>query len=156
MSNEESKATSAERMVRRFMLAALPLGIVPGPLLDLTLLGALQLKMLHSLAKHYGIPFSHEAARSAIATLISSSGTISISLIAARFAFPVIGRLANLVSLTLFSGASTYALGRVFIQHFESGGTLLTFDPEAVREYYISQFDRGKEIVKTSFVGVKP
>jgi hypothetical protein len=47
-------------------------------------------------------------------------------------------------------------MGKVFIQHFESGGTFLTFDPQQVRDYYAQQFEKGKEEVSKSFVGVKP
>ena len=42
------------------------------------------------------------------------------------------------------AGASTYAVGKVFVQHFESGGTFLNFDPEDVRDYYAEQFEKGK------------
>jgi len=33
-----------------------------------------------------------------------------------------------------FSGAYAWALGKVFIQHFQSGGTFLDFDAEKVKE----------------------
>jgi hypothetical protein len=31
--------------------------------------------------------------------------------------------------------AATYAIGKVFIQHFASGGTLLDFEPPNYREF---------------------
>ena len=40
----------------------------------------------------------------------------------------------------------TYAAGRVFHQHFASGGTFLTFDPDKVREYYAQMLEEGKTI----------
>ena len=46
------------------------------------------------------------------------------------------GTIASGVSTAVFAGASTFAVGKVFIEHFESGGTFLTFDPERVLEYY--------------------
>jgi hypothetical protein len=58
--------------------------------------------------------------------------------------------------MALLGGASTYAVGRVFIQHFESGGTLLTFDPAKVRDYYTHQLDTGHKRIAESFAGVKP
>ena len=48
--------------------------------------------------------------------------------------------------MVLTSGASTWALGKVFIQHFESGGTFLDFNPEKVREYYKVQFEEGRKM----------
>jgi hypothetical protein len=33
---------------------------------------------------------------------------------------------------------------KVFIQHFESGGTFLDLDPDKVREYFKAQFEEGR------------
>ena len=40
-----------------------------------------------------------------------------------------------------FNAAATYALGRVFIQHFECGGTILDLDPDKVREHFRREFE---------------
>ncbi|NJL59719.1 MAG: hypothetical protein HC887_08825 [Desulfobacteraceae bacterium] len=45
------------------------------------------------------------------------------------------------------AGAMTYAVGRVFLQHFESGGTFLNFNPEEVKEHYARLFEEGKKVV---------
>ena len=45
------------------------------------------------------------------------------------------------------AGASTYAVGQVFIQHFESGGTFLDFDPDKVKAYFAEQVEKGKLVV---------
>jgi len=36
--------------------------------------------------------------------------------------------------MATLGGASTYAIGRVFKQHFEKGGTLEDFDPKKVAD----------------------
>jgi uncharacterized protein (DUF697 family) len=64
-------------------------------------------------------------------------------------AVPVVGQLAGAPAMVLFCGASTWALGKVFIQHFESGGTFLNFDPASVQEYYRAQFEEGKKVAHT-------
>ncbi len=51
--------------------------------------------------------------------------------------------------MVLFCGASTWALGKVFIQHFESGGTFLDFKPEEVKEYFKAQFVEGRKMATT-------
>jgi len=48
--------------------------------------------------------------------------------------------------MPVVSGAFTYAIGKVFIQHFASGETFLTFDPEKVRDYYTEMFEEGKKV----------
>jgi uncharacterized protein (DUF697 family) len=76
--------------------------------------------------------------------LLSQTGTaVGGSLIKA---IPVIGQIAGLFSAPILYGASTYATGKVYNQHFASGGTFLTFDPEKVKDYYTKMFEEGKKV----------
>jgi uncharacterized protein (DUF697 family) len=70
-------------------------------------------------------------------------------------AVPVVGALAGAPAMVLFCGASAWALGKVFIQHFESGGTFLNFEPDQVREYFKAQFEEGKAMASTMSKGKK-
>jgi uncharacterized protein (DUF697 family) len=140
------------------MLWSLGVGLVPFALVDMVALAGIQLKMLRALANLYGLEFSTQLGKSLIAALLGGGIPVSLSSKVARLAvrsIPVYGWVASLFSTSLFGGASTYAIGKVFIQHFESGGTLLTFDPRKVRAYYAEQFEHGKEVGK-SFAGIKP
>ena len=58
----------------------------------------------------------------------------------------VAGSTVGRSTMPVFAGASTYAIGQVFIQHFESGGTFLDFEPAKVREYFRRQFGRGRDL----------
>ena len=53
-----------------------------------------------------------------------------------------------LASASAFGGATTYAVGKVFIQHFEMGGTLLNFNPDEVRKYFQEQYQQGMKKTK--------
>ncbi|MCI5140318.1 MAG: hypothetical protein D3909_00955 [Candidatus Electrothrix sp. ATG1] len=59
---------------------------------------------------------------------------------------PLAGHAVGLVAMPITAGATTFAVGKVFNQHFSSGGTFLTFDPEKVRDYYNSMFEKGKNV----------
>jgi membrane protein YqaA with SNARE-associated domain len=48
---------------------------------------------------------------------------------------------------SLLGGATTYAIGSVFAQHFESGGTLLDFDAKKMRSYFSNKLAEGKDVV---------
>jgi len=37
-------------------------------------------------------------------------------------------------------------VGKVFVQHFESGGTFLSFDPEKVRSHFEEELKMGKAV----------
>jgi hypothetical protein len=41
-----------------------------------------------------------------------------------------------------FSACATYVIGKVFIQHFASGGTLLDFNPPDYREFIKAQKEK--------------
>ena len=58
---------------------------------------------------------------------------------------PVIGPWLGGTSVTLVAGASTYVIGRVFAQHFDSGGTFLTLDPVEAKRAYSEGLDKGKD-----------
>jgi uncharacterized protein (DUF697 family) len=133
-------------------------GLVPLPLLDMALLSGIQLKMLHRLAKLYDVEFFTHLGKSVIASLLGSGISLSFSFNLSSLVrgIPFYGQAMSVISVSLFGGASTYAIGKVFVQHFESGGTFLTFDPKRVRDYYAQQFEKGKKEVKENFVGIRP
>ncbi|MCB9294770.1 MAG: hypothetical protein H6559_16855 [Lewinellaceae bacterium] len=45
------------------------------------------------------------------------------------------------------TAAAAYALGKVFTQHFDQGGTLLDFDPVKSREFFEKEFEVGRMFV---------
>jgi hypothetical protein len=60
---------------------------------------------------------------------------------------PGIGTAAAMFVTPALSAASTYAVGRVFVQHLESGGTLLTFNAKKMREHFEKALGEGKRVV---------
>ena len=73
-------------------------------------------------------------------------GSLSCGLVGSAVkAIPGVGALAGAPTMALFSGGATWALGKVFIQHFEAGGTFLDFDPEKVKDYFKAQFEEGRK-----------
>ncbi|MDQ6975771.1 MAG: DUF697 domain-containing protein [Mariprofundaceae bacterium] len=140
----------AESQIHKFTAGAMVIGIVPIPLVDLAALLALQMKMLHSLSKTYDIPFKANLGKSAIGSLISAYAPYaSATPLAASISklIPGIGHISAGATLVILNGASTYAIGKVFEQHFASGGTFLTFVPEKARDYFGEQYEKGKKVV---------
>src|SRR5919108_277415 len=147
MAESHTRHARAEALVKGYTLGALIVGLLPFPLIDMAVLAGLQLKMLHSLATLYEVEFSNQLGKSVIASLVGGGVPASVSSQVTRFAarsLPL-GWVAGSISGSLFSGAATYAIGGIFIQHFDSGGTFLTFDPQQVRGYYAQQLEKGKE-----------
>ncbi len=154
MADTDKRLERAEDIVKAYMLAAAVIGLVPLPLVGAGAKAAIQLKMLHSLANLYGVEFSSELGQSLAASLLGGGIPVIVKGVIKKL-MPVYGWAVALISGPVLAGASTYAIGKVFIQNHESGETFLTFDPQAVRDYYAQQFEKGKEEVMR-YVGVKP
>lgn len=145
---DQLREIKAAEIVKRYMLWSMGAGLIPVPIVDVGVLSGVQLKMLAVLSRHYQVPFCRNAGKSAIATLLgfvtanSLRGSVVTSFLKA---LPVVGFLGS-VSMPIYSGAITYAIGKLFVQHFESGGTFLTFKPYKVKEHFEKLFKEGKAI----------
>lgn len=136
----------AEKVIRDSVAWAMGAGLVPIPVVDMVAVTAIQIDMLKQLASLYQVDFSETRLKSWIAAL--SSGVMS-KLGAGMIKFvPFIGSVVGGISMSVLSGASTYAVGQVFVRHFESGGTLLDFDVNKFKEFYLHQFEVGREFVE--------
>jgi len=137
----------AHSLVQNYVLASASIALVPVPLLDLAGLAALQVKLVHGLAKHYDVPFKDSIAQSLVAALLSGASSVLLvkGLFSLAKAVPVLGSLAG-GSLAISGASTTYAVGEVFIKHFESGGTLLDFDPQQVKDVFQRLLKKGKAV----------
>ena len=136
----------ARNLVKSYLPWAAGAGILPFPGVDLAAIIAVQLRMLAKMAELYGVPFREQAAKSVVASLLGSvfSESVAGGVISAMKVIPVIGTLVGIAALPALAAAATYAVGQVFITHFEAGGTLLDFDPQKVRDYFKSEFEKAK------------
>jgi uncharacterized protein (DUF697 family) len=143
------KQQQSLKIVKRYMWWSMGAGLVPLPILDLVAVSGVQLKMLRDLSIVYELPFQQSRVRAVIGSLVGFvvPHALSYGLIGSLVkAIPWGGAIIVAPSMALFCGACSWALGNVFIQHFESGGTFLDFDPEAVKEYFRTQFEEGKKV----------
>lgn len=137
-------------IVRRNVLWALGAGVVPIPGLDILAVMAVELKMLRQLSHLYEVKFSEDLAKKLTGSLLTGLGSVGIgSAVGSSFIkmIPVLGTTLGLVTVPALAAALTHAMGKVFILHFETGGTLLNFDPEAVRTHFKQQFEQSKGAV---------
>lgn len=136
----------AMAMVSSYVPWAASAGMIPVPSVDLAALLGLQLRMLSKLAKMYDIPFLENGVKSTVSAMLgtvlaSSAGASLGSLIKA---VPVVGTYIGFVAAPGAFAAATYAIGRVFVTHFEAGGTFLNFDPKQTRDYFTAEFEKAK------------
>jgi uncharacterized protein (DUF697 family) len=143
---DERKAR-ALKLVERFSLWSGVAGLLPVPVVDLAAVAALQIQMLRRLSQIYDIPFSKNRGKAIIAsfagTMIpASTGLGMASLIKS---VPIAGTAIGAMTTPALSVGATYVIGRAFIEHFTSGGTLLDFEPPDYQEF----IKAGMELRKT-------
>jgi len=143
------KERKALKIVKKYMWWSMGAGLIGLPFVDWIVVAGVQLKMVAEVSKIYGVPFQANRGRAIIGSLAGfvlpqamACGTMGFWL----RAIPVVGVLAGAPAMVAFCGAAEWALGKVFIQHFESGGTFLDFNPEEAREYFKAQFEEGRRM----------
>lgn len=152
---DTARSAHAATIIRNHVLASAATAVVPVYLLDSVALAGVQLNLVRELAKVYGQEFRADLVRPALATLLATVAPKAVAnsgLSALVAHLPVVGTAYRWLALPGFNAAFTYAVGRVFEQHFASGGTFLTFDPAKVKEYFVSQYNkvRGKKAEETA------
>jgi uncharacterized protein (DUF697 family) len=137
----EQRDQAASRLVDRFAVWSGVAGLVPVPVVDVLAVGALQVQMLRRLSQIFDVEFSENRGKALIAALAGCMipATSGMGAASALKAIPVVNLLAAGFVMPVLSAGATYAIGKAFIQHFESGGTLLDFNPPDYREFVKAQ-----------------
>lgn len=148
--NWDDRKTETDRIIKNYTYGSMGIGLIPLPVVDFLALTGIQIKLVHKLSKFYGVDFSKARAKSIISSLIGSFLPVATAgpIASVIKAIPIIGQTTGGLTMLVTGGAGTYALGKVFVQHFESGGTFLDFNPEKVRAYFAEQFEVGKKVAK--------
>lgn len=138
-----NKNDIAQEIVKTHLLLAVGGGLIPIPLVDFAAVTGVQINMIRSLAKVYAQDFNEQVGKSIVTSLVGTSlARIAASAIKT---IPLIGSILGAASMSVLSGASTYAVGQVFIQHFGKGGTLHNFNPDQAKAQYNEEFEKGKQ-----------
>ena len=139
MTEQDTLATDA---IKKYSLYSAGAGLIPMPLVDFAAISAIQVTMLKEVAAIYGVPFDTERGRSIVAALIGGLAGTNLGYGVGRTllkAVPFVGPVLGGFSVSAMGGAVTWAVGRVFMQHFASGGTLLDFEPDKMRQHFTSE-----------------
>ena len=129
----------ARAIVHQYASYSLVSGLVPVPLVDGLVMSAVHLKMLYELTDLYGMEYDKDRALRVSVALVGGLGTAGVARWLGAHVLrgvPLVGTLVRVFSAPAISCATAYALGHVFIAHFEMGGTLFDFDPVKTRAFF--------------------
>lgn len=137
------KKDAAQKIIKNRTLYAAGVGLIPIPMVDAAGITGIQLWMIRDLSKVYNIPFKHQLVKSFIGSLVSNMGALGMVKL-----IPGVGSILGGTTVAISAATATYALGQLFMQHFDQGGTLLTFDPIQSRVYFQKLYEEGNEAVE--------
>lgn len=142
-STPETREEMASKLVDRFALWSGVAGLIPVPLVDVATVGGLQIQMVRRISQIYDVEFSENRGKTLIASLAGSliPATSGVGAASMLKTIPIIGTIAGGFVMPVLSAGATYAIGKAFIQHFATGGTLLDFNPPDYREFIRRQRD---------------
>lgn len=131
------RRSSATKVVERFSFWSGVAGLLPIPFVDLAAVAALQIQMLRLISRIYDVPFSENRGKALVAGIAGTIIPVSTGFGMASVvkSIPIAGTAVGALATPALAVAATYAIGKVFIQHFASGGTLLDFEPPNYREF---------------------
>jgi uncharacterized protein (DUF697 family) len=127
--------------------------VVPVPYLDLAALGSVQVKIVRDLAKAYEVDPNEVTLNGVISSLLGTLGSVGAGSLLVGPAVKLIpgsGSLLGSVTVGAFGSAATYAIGKIFVRHFEGGGTLGDFSADAVADDLKAEFQSAKGRGKSS------
>lgn len=140
------KRYKADNIIRNHVMFATGAGAIPIPLLDFAGVTAVQLDMMKKLTNLYNENYSENVGKAFIASLTSTSlARMGASLLKA---VPVIGTALGVISMSIMSGASTYALGNVIAHFLEKGIGFEDFNEDMARKVYEENLEKGKKVAE--------
>lgn len=144
------RANEALHTIKNHTMTAMGIGILPAPGLDLIALTGVQLNLLRKLGALYGLSLSDETGKKLLGALLSGYLPMVVAApVASILKFiPGVGIAAGVLAQSTVAGATTYAIGKLFLQHFESGGSFLNFKAAEMGDKLRQQVQEGKDFIK--------
>ena len=120
------RRTQANSIVERHTAYAAVGGIIPVPIANVASVTAVIVRMVKRLSDLYGIPFERDRARAIVVGLMGGAMPTGLGAVTTSTLFYVVpgSGLVGLAVSSIAAVACTRSIGRIFVEHFESGSSL--------------------------------
>jgi len=139
-----STVDKAVKIVELYSKIAAGAGLLPGNILNFAAILAVMVTMVWRIATTFGQREGHNRIKGSVMALIGAVIPTGIGhgIAAVVTAIPAIiaGSVLYFLVTPVLAYGLTKAVGNTFVMHFESGGTLLNFDPKGFQEYFLKEF----------------
>ncbi|MCA2977347.1 MAG: SHOCT domain-containing protein [Myxococcaceae bacterium] len=140
------REAAADEAIRQHVFWSVGAGLVPVPVADFLAVTAVQLDLIRQLCTLYGVSYEEGTGKVWVGAL--TGGAVARIGASALKAIPGIGSILGGVSMSIASGASTYAVGQVVKAHLMAGGTMANLDVDRARVKYEAEYEKGKSVAK--------
>jgi uncharacterized protein (DUF697 family) len=144
---------TGQKTVVKWSRISLATILIPNSLLEYAAISGVQLKMLHDLSRLYGIPFKADAVKVIIGSILGGSVAYFLSDLYANWvkAIPVVGKPIAFLSEPAMAYVTTYAVGFVFLEHFENNGSFQDIELENIKKTIkLKISEKYKELIKSN------
>jgi uncharacterized protein (DUF697 family) len=116
----------ANSIVERHTAYAAVGGIIPVPIVNVASITAVIVRMVKRLSDLYGIPFERDRARAIVVGLMGGAMPTGLGAVTTSTLFYVVpgSGLVGLAVSSIAAVACTRSIGRIFVEHFETGSSL--------------------------------
>ncbi len=139
-------AEASIQVIKQHVMWAVGAGLVPVPIIDFVAVTAIQVDLIRQLCTLHGASYEEATGKTWVGAL--TGGALARIGASAIKAIPGIGSLIGGLSMSIASGASTWAVGQVVDKHLAAGGTLTNLNVDAAKQQYEAEYERGKEVAK--------
>jgi uncharacterized protein (DUF697 family) len=125
-----------KKTVAKWSKISLATIVLPNSLLEYAAISGIQLKMLHELSHAYGIPFKADGVKVIIGSILGGSVAYFLSDLYSNWVkvIPVVGKPIAFLSEPAMAYLTTYAVGVVFLEHFENNGSFQDIELEQIKK----------------------
>jgi uncharacterized protein (DUF697 family) len=120
------RRSQANSIVDRHTAYAAVGGIIPVPIANVASITAVIVRMVKLLSDLYGIPFERDRARAIVVGLMGGAMPTGLGAVTTSTLFYIVpgSGLVGLAVSSIAAVACTRSIGRVFVEHFETGSSL--------------------------------
>ncbi len=150
-------AEEADKIIRQNVYGAMGLGLVPIHWFQFAAVLPVQLNVARQLSNLYGVPFKEGMAKNII-TAVAGAGasTLLTPFIKAAVAgIPLVGLPLAVSTQPLMNALSTYAVGHMFINHFERGGNFVKANMDEMKQDFTKAYQNSREWLGSVVAGKK-
>ena len=146
------RETKAMAVVRRYMAISAGAALIPFAVVDVAALAGVHISLIKEICDRYGVEFSEHTARNILIAIMAGLVPASFGSVIGRKVLRILPwatHAVGLAAMAAFSAGVSYVIGRIFIRHFETGGTLLDFNIEHLHDL-LSEFRRERHMPAAS------